>query len=194
MLLGEVTFGGLGTGLYSMVLVALLGVFMGGLMVGRTPEYLGKRVTTTEAKLIALYALLTPLVVLPLTGWAIATDAGRAGLAINGGPHGATEVFFAYASCMANNGQSMAGLSANSVFYNLSTAIAMAAGRFGLAALALALAGRFAAQGRRPTTIGSLPCDTATFGVLVLGTVVLVGALCFLPGLALGPVAELLQP
>jgi K+-transporting ATPase ATPase A chain len=194
MLLGEVVFGGLGTGLYSMVLVALLGVFMGGLMVGRTPEYLGKTITAAEAKLVALYTLLTPLVVLPLTGLACATAIGRAGLETNNGPHGFTEIVFTYASCMANNGQNMAGLNANSLFYNLSTTLAMAAGRFGLGALALALAGRFARQTRRPTTIGSLPCDTATFGILVLGTVVLVAALCFLPALALGPIAEYLQP
>jgi K+-transporting ATPase ATPase A chain len=194
MLLGEVTFGGLGTGLYSMVMVALVGVFLGGLMVGRTPEYLGKTITIAEAKLIALYTLLTPLVVLPLTGLAAATEAGRAGLTTNDGPHGFTEILFAYASCLANNGQTMASLSANTAFYNLTTAAAMAAGRFGLAGLALLLAGRFAAQGRKEPTIGTLPCDTVTFGVLVLGTVVLVGALCFLPALALGPVAEQLQP
>ncbi len=194
MLLGEVVFGGLGTGLYSMVMAALVGVFMGGLMVGRTPEYLGKTIGTAEAKLVALFALLTPLVVLPLTGLAAATEAGRAGLVTNDGPRGFTEILFAYASCMANNGQTMAGLNANSVFWNLTTLIAMAAGRFGLAALALMLAGRFAAQGRKEPTIGTLPCDTITFGVLVLGTVVLLGALCFLPALALGPIAEQLQP
>ena len=129
-----------------------------------------------------------------LTAWAVATGAGRAGLVTNGGSRGFTEILFAYASCMANNGQTMAGLNANSPFYNLTTAVAMAAGRFGLAALALALAGRFAAQARKPETIGSMPCDTPTFGVLVLGTVVLVGALCFLPALALGPIAEHLHP
>jgi K+-transporting ATPase ATPase A chain len=194
MLLGEVVFGGLGTGLYSMVMIALVGVFVGGLMVGRTPEYLGKTITAPEAKLIALHTLLTPLVVLALTGWAAISDWGRAGLVTNGGPRGFTEILFAYASCMANNGQTMAGLNANSAFYNLTTAVAMTAGRFGLSVLALALAGRLAAQGRKPTTIGSLPCDTVTFGVLVLGSVILVGALCFLPALALGPVAEHLQP
>jgi K+-transporting ATPase ATPase A chain len=194
MLLGEVTFGGLGTGLYSMVMVALVGIFMAGLMVGRTPEYLGKTILIAEAKLIALYVLLTPLVVLPLAGWACVSDAGRAGLGTNDGSHGFTEIVFAYASCMANNGQNMAGLDANNSFYNLTTAVAMAAGRFGLAALAVLLAGRLAIQTRKPTTIGSLPCDTATFGALVLGSVVLLGALCFLPALALGPVAEHLQP
>jgi potassium-transporting ATPase potassium-binding subunit len=194
MLLGEVTFGGLGTGLYSMVMVALVGIFMGGLMIGRTPEYLGKTIRAPEAKLIAWYSLLTPLVVSLLTAWAAATDAGRAGLVTNGGSRGFTEVLFAYASCMANNGQTMAGLNANSSFFNLTTAVAMVAGRFGLAALALALAGRFAAQARKAETIGSMPCDTLTFGVLVLGSVVLLGALCFLPALVLGPIAEQLHP
>jgi K+-transporting ATPase ATPase A chain len=193
MLLGEVIFGGLGTGLYSMVMVALVGVFMGGLMIGRTPEYLGKTIKATEAKLIAGYTVLTPLLVLPLTAWAVAVEAGRAGLLTNQGPRGFTEVLFAYASCMANNGQTMAGLNANSPFFNLTTMVAMAAGRFGLAALALALAGRFAAQTRKAETIGSMPCDTPTFAALVLGTVVLVGALCFLPALALGPIAEYLH-
>jgi K+-transporting ATPase ATPase A chain len=194
MLLGEVVFGGLGTGLYSMVIVALVGVFMGGLMVGRTPEYLGKTLTAGEAKLIALFALITPKIVLLLTSLALLTDGGRAGLEKNHGAHGCTEILFAYTSCMANNGQSMGGLKANTPFYNLTTMIAMAVGRFGLAGLALALAGRFAAQVRKPATIGTLPCDTVTFGVLVLGTVVLVGALCFLPALALGPIAEHFQP
>ncbi|MGA2149923.1 MAG: potassium-transporting ATPase subunit KdpA [Bryobacteraceae bacterium] len=192
MLLGEVVFGGLGTGLYSMLTIALIAVFLGGLMVGRTPEYLGKRITAGETRLAALYALLTPMVVLVLTAVAIATNAGRAGLVTNSGPRGFTEVIFAYASCMANNGQSMAGLNANNVFYNATTAIAMLIGRFGLAALALALAGRFAAQRHRPTTAATLPGDSAAFGALVLATILLAGALCFLPALALGPIAEAL--
>jgi K+-transporting ATPase ATPase A chain len=194
MLLGEVVFGGLGTGLYSIVMVALLGVFLGGLMVGRTPEYLGKSIHPAEARLVALYSLVTPLVVLALTAIAVTTEKGRAALTVNGGARGFTEILFAYASCMANNGQNMAGLDANNVFYNLTTAIAMLAGRFGLAALALALAGRVAAQGRKEITVGSLPSDTITFGVLVLGTLLLVGALCFLPALVLGPVADQLLP
>jgi K+-transporting ATPase ATPase A chain len=193
MLLGEVVFGGLGTGICSMVMIALVAVFLGGLMVGRTPEYLGKKITAGETRLAVLYALLTPAVVLVLTGVAIATNAGRAGLVTNGGTRGFTEVIFAYASAMANNGQNMAGLNANSVFYNATTAVAMLAGRFGLAALALALAGRFGAQRRWPITKGSLGSDSATFGVLVLGTILLVGALSFLPALALGPIAEALQ-
>jgi len=193
LLLGEVVFGGLGAGVYSMVIVALLGVFLGGLMVGRTPEYLGKKVTSAETQWIALYMLLTPIVTLLLSSVAVATRAGRAGLVTNTGPHGFSEILFAYASCMANNGQAMAGLNANTVFYNVTTVIAMLAGRFGLAALALALAGRFAAQPRLETTAGTFPNDTPTFGALVFGTIVLVGALCFFPALALGPVVESLR-
>jgi potassium-transporting ATPase potassium-binding subunit len=193
MLLGEVVFGGLGTGVYSIVMVALLGVFLGGLMVGRTPEYLGKRIGVREARWIALYTLLTPLAVLPLTGVGVATHAGLAGLVTNGGPRGFTEMLYAYASCMANNGQTMAGLNANTGFYNVTTVIAMLVGRYGMAALALALAGRFAARRRWPTTTGTLPNDTLVFGVLVFGTILLVGALSFLPALALGPIAELLR-
>ncbi|HVO99170.1 MAG TPA: potassium-transporting ATPase subunit KdpA [Bryobacteraceae bacterium] len=193
MLLGEVIFGGLGTGLSGMIMIALVAVFLGGLMIGRTPEYLGKKMAAAETRLAVLYALLTPKAVLVLTGLALATAAGRAGLVTNGGPRGFTEVLFAYASSMANNGQNMAGLNANSVFYNLTTAVAMLMGRFGLAALAMALAGRFAAQRRWPTTAGTLPSDSVMFGILVLGTILLVGALSFLPALALGPVAEALQ-
>jgi potassium-transporting ATPase potassium-binding subunit len=163
-------------------------------MVGRTPEYLGKTIMAPEARLVALHVMLTPVVVLPLTAWACLGEPGRAGLVTNGGSHGFTETLFAYASCVANNGQNMAGLDANNVFYNLTTIVAMAVGRFGLSALALLLAGRLADQGRKAATIGSLPCDTLTFGALVLGSILLQGALCFLPALALGPVAEYLQP
>jgi K+-transporting ATPase ATPase A chain len=190
MLLGEVVFGGLGAGVYSIVMTALLGVFLGGLMVGHTPEYLGKKITSAETRWIALYALLTPILVLALTAIAVVADAGLAGLGTNSGPRGFTEILFAYASCLANNGQTMAGLNANSVFYNLSTMVAMLAGRYGLAALALALAGRFAAQHRVPTTSGSLPSDTPAFGVLVFGTILVLAGLCFLPALALGPIVE----
>jgi K+-transporting ATPase ATPase A chain len=167
-------------------------VFLGGLMIGRTPEYLGKRIGSVETRWIAWYALLTPMVVLALTGFAVVTNGGRAGLVTNPGPRGFTEIIFAYTSCMANNGQTMAGLNANSVFYNLTTVLAMPAGRYGLTALALALAGRFASQ-RLPIMAGTLPSDTPTFGTLVFGTILLVGALCFFPALALGPIVEFFQ-
>ena len=162
-------------------------------MIGRTPEYLGKRMGAGETRWVVLYALVTPLVVLVLTAMAVATSAGRAGLATNTGARGFTEILFAYASCMANNGLTMAGLNANSLFYNVTTAIAMVAGRYGPAALALTLAGRFASQRSLPTTSGTLPCDTPTFGALVFGTILVVGALCFIPAMALGPIAEAFQ-
>jgi potassium-transporting ATPase potassium-binding subunit len=193
LLWGEVVFGGLGAGVYSMVTAALVGVFLGGLMVGRTPEYLGKKIGAQETRWIALYALMTPMVVLVLTGIAVATNAGRVGLVTNSGARGFTEILFAYASSMANNGMNLAGLNANTPFYNVTTIVAMLAGRYGLAALALALAGRFAAQRRLPTTAGSLPSDTPMFGALVLATILLVGALCFFPALALGPIGELFR-
>jgi K+-transporting ATPase ATPase A chain len=192
MLLGEIVFGGLGTGIYGIVMIALVAVFLGGLMIGRTPAYLGKRLTASETKLVALYMLLTPLVVMGLAAVTVINRDGLAGIGTNPGAHGLTEVIYAYASSMGNNGQTMASLGANSPFYNLTTALAMLVGRFGLAGLALTLAGRFAAQGRLATTSGTLPSDTVSFGVLVLATVVIVGALNFFPALALGPVLETL--
>jgi len=190
MLLGEVIFGGLGTGLYSIILVALIGLFVGGLMVGRTPEYLGKSIGPTEMKLISLYALLGPAAVLILTALAAVTDWGKAGLTTNGGPHGLSEIVFAYTSSFANNGQNFAGLNANTPFYNITTALVMMVGRFGLAIPALALAGRLALQPRRQAGLGTLPTDSLLFACLVIGTIVIVGGLSYLPVLALGPVVE----
>ena len=194
MLLGEIVFGGLGTGLYSMVLVALIALFVAGLMVGRTPEYLGKQLTVPEMKLIALYAIIGPLFVLGLTAVAVVTEAGRAGLTTNAGAHGLSEILVAYTSSMANNGQNFAGLNANSAFYNISTALAMVAGRFGLAIPALALAGLFAQQGRKPIREGVILTDTPLFAVLVIGAALIVGALSYFPALALGPLVEHLRP
>ena len=190
LLLGEIVYGGLGTGLYSMVFVALVALFIGGLMVGRSPEHLGRRIGPPEMKIIAVYILLGPATVLILTAIALATEAGRSGLTTNGGPHGFTEILFAYASALANNGQNMAGLSANSVFYNVTTGMAMLVGRWGLAILALALAGRFAAMTRRPPSPGTIPSDGVQFGFLLAAVALLVGALNFLPALALGPLLE----
>jgi K+-transporting ATPase ATPase A chain len=194
MLLGEVVYGGLGSGLYSMVMIALVAVFMGGLMIGRTPEYLGKQLTAHEMKLIALYMIVGAMTLSPLTAFAVATDLGRAGLTTNQGPHGFSEVFYAYASSLANNGQNFAGLSANTVFYNLTTAIAMLIGRYGFATLALALAGAFAAQGRRAVSLGTLATDSLPFAVLLLATILVVTGLSYFPHLALGPIAEQLGP
>jgi len=190
LLLGELVFGGLGTGLISMVMAAAIAVFLAGLMVGRTPEYLGKKIGPCENKMIMLYALAAPLLILPLTAIAISTRAGLSGLTTNTGPHGFTEILFAYASCFANNGQTFAGLSSNTVFYNLTTAMAMMAGRFGLAIPALAFAGLFARQKITPTSSGTLPTDSLSFGILLTASLITVTALSYLPALALGPVLE----
>jgi K+-transporting ATPase ATPase A chain len=159
-------------------------------MIGRTPEYLGKQVTVTEMKLIALYTIIAPLTILPLAAVALVTDAGLAGLTTNKGPHGLSEILVAYTTSMANNGQNFAGLSANTPFYNVTTALAMLAGRFGLAIPALALAGRFARQPSKPVTGGTLPTDTPLFAGLTIATILIVGALSYLPVLALGPLIE----
>jgi potassium-transporting ATPase potassium-binding subunit len=190
LLLGEVVFGGLGTGLVSMVMAAAIAVFLAGLMVGRTPEYLGKKIGPCENKMVMLYALAAPLLVLPLTAIAVSSRAGLSGLTTNTGPHGFTEILFAYASCFANNGQSFAGLGANTMFYNLTTAMAMMVGRFGLAIPALAFAGLFARQKITPSSSGTLPTDSLSFGVLLTASVITVTALSYLPALALGPVLE----
>jgi len=189
-LVGEVVFGGLGTGLYSMVMAALIAVFLAGLMIGRTPEYLGKKIGPAENKLIVVYAIVAPLAILPLTAVALVTRAGLAGMTTNSGPHGLTELLFAYTSSFANNGQAFAGLSANSAFYNLTTAAAMVAGRFGLAVPALALAGLVARQGKAPVTIGILRTDSLAFGLLLVGSLLIMTALSYLPALALGPILE----
>ena len=190
MLLGELIFGGLGTGLYSMVMAAAIAVFLAGLMVGRTPEYLGKKIGPAENKMIMLYALAAPLVVLPLTAIAVSTRVGLSGLTVNGGPHGFTGILFAYTSCFANNGQSFAGLSANTPFYNLTTALAMMVGRFGLAIPALALADLFGRQRSAPSSSGTLPTHSLSFGVLLTTCLITMVALSYLPALALGPVLE----
>ena len=190
MLLGELVFGGLGTGLYSMVMAAAIAVFLAGLMVGRTPEYLGKKIGPAENKMIMLYALAAPLVLLPLTALAVSTRVGLSALTTNGGPHGFTEILFAYTSCFANNGQSFAGLSANTPFYNLTTAFAMMVGRFGLAIPALALADLFGRQRSSPSSSGTLPTHSFSFGILLTTCLITMVALSYLPALALGPVLE----
>jgi potassium-transporting ATPase potassium-binding subunit len=190
LLLGEVIFGGLGTGLFGMVMTAAIPVFLAGLMIGRTPEYLGKKIGPAENKMIMLYALTGPLTILILSAVAVATRSGMAGLTTNSGPHGLTEILFGYASCFGNNGQAFGGLNANTMFYNLSTAIAMMAGRFGLAIPALAFAGLLARQKIVPRSIGTLPTDSISFGALLTGYLMIGTALSYMPALVLGPVLE----
>jgi potassium-transporting ATPase potassium-binding subunit len=190
LLSGEVIFGGLGTGLLGMIMTAAIAVFLAGLMIGRTPEYLGKQIGPRENKMIVLYALAGPVTILTLTAIAISTNAGLAGLATNGGPHGLTEIFFAFASCFGNNGQTFASLNANTAFYNILTAIAMMAGRLGLAIPALIFAGLFAQQPARPRSRGTLPTDSLSFGILLTAFLIIFTALSYLPVLTLGPVLE----
>ncbi len=192
MMLGEVSPGGVGTGLYNLLLYVVLAVFIAGLMVGRTPELLGKTVGRREITYVALTVVVTPALVLIGTGLAVVLPAARAAL-LNSGPHGLTEMIYAFTSAANNNGSAFAGLSADQPFLNLTLAFCMLVGRLVPIVLVLALAGSFATQRRRPVTAGTMPTDTPLFTVLLAGTVVVVGALTFVPALALGPIAEALS-
>ncbi|MDA5544134.1 potassium-transporting ATPase subunit KdpA [Yersinia rochesterensis] len=192
MQIGEVVFGGVGSGLYGMLLFVLLTVFIAGLMIGRTPEYLGKKIDVFDMKMTALAILVTPTLVLLGTALALCTDAGRAGI-LNPGAHGFSEVLYALSSAANNNGSAFAGLSVNTPFYNLLLAAAMFLGRFGVILPVLAIANSLVAKKRQPAGNGTLPTAGPLFIGLLVGTVLLVGALTFIPALALGPVAEHLQ-
>ncbi|HRH87896.1 MAG TPA: potassium-transporting ATPase subunit KdpA [Rubrivivax sp.] len=189
MQLGEVIFGGVGAGLYGMLVFAIMAVFIAGLMIGRTPEYLGKKIEAHEMKMVAIAILATPLLVLLGTAVAVLAEAGRAGIA-NPGPHGFSEVLYALTSAANNNGSAFAGLSANTPFYNSLLALAMWFGRFAVIVPVLAIAGSLAAKKRIAVTEGTLPTHGALFVVLLIGTVLLVGLLNYVPALALGPVVE----
>ncbi|MFB9375775.1 potassium-transporting ATPase subunit KdpA [Kineococcus gynurae] len=189
MLLGEVSPGGVGSGLYGMLVLAILTVFLAGLMVGRTPEFLGKKIGRREMTLVSLYLLVTPFVVLVGTALALSSDATRAAL-LNSGPHGLTEMLYAFASAGNNNGSAFAGLGANTPFFNLALGLAMAVGRFVPLVLVLALAGAFAGSSPTAPTPGTLSTRSVTFSGLHLVVVVVTTALTFLPALSLGPVAE----
>lgn len=189
MQLGEVVFGGVGTGLYGMLVFAILAVFISGLMIGRTPEYLGKKIEAYEMKMSAIAILVTPLLVLLGTAIAVTTEAGRAGIA-NPGAHGFSEILYALTSAANNNGSAFAGLSANTPFYNVLLGIAMWFGRFGVIVPVLAMAGSLAAKKRIPAGAGTMPTHGPLFVTLLIGTVLLVGLLNYVPALALGPVVE----
>jgi K+-transporting ATPase ATPase A chain len=189
MMLGEVVFGGVGTGLYGMLVFAVMAVFIAGLMIGRTPEYLGKKIEAYEMKMVSIAILVTPLLVLAGTAVAVMVPAGVAGIA-NPGPHGFSEILYAFTSAANNNGSAFAGLSANTPFYNGMLGIAMWFGRFGVIVPVLALAGGLAAKKRIAASAGTMPTHGPLFVVLLIGTVVLVGALNYVPALALGPVVE----
>ncbi len=192
MQLGEVVFGGVGSGLYGMLIFAITAVFIAGLMIGRTPEYLGKKIESFEMKMVSIVVLVTPLLVLAGTAIAVTVASGQAGVA-NPGAHGFSEILYAFSSAANNNGSAFAGLSANTPFYNVMTAIAMWFGRFGVIVPVLALAGSLAAKKRLSATAGSMPTHGPLFVLLLIGTVLMVGLLNYVPALALGPVIEHLQ-
>jgi K+-transporting ATPase ATPase A chain len=192
MQLGEVVFGGVGSGLYGMLVFAILAVFIAGLMIGRTPEYLGKKIGAYEMKMSSIVILVTPLLVLGGTAVAVMTEAGRAGVA-NPGAHGFSEILYAFSSAANNNGSAFAGLSANTPFYNTMLAIAMWFGRFAVIVPVLAIAGALAAKPKLDANPGTMPTHGPIFVGLLVGTVLLVGVLNYVPSLALGPVVEHLQ-
>ncbi len=190
--LGEVIFGGVGSGLYGMLAFVIIAVFVAGLMVGRTPEYLGKKIESFEMKMASLIVLIPVFLVLAGTGIAIALPSGKAGI-FNPGPHGFSEVLYAFSSAGNNNGSAFAGLGANNLFYNLALGGAMLIGRFGLAVPVLAIAGALARKKKSPASAGTLPTHTPLFIAWLIGVVIIVGALSFFPALALGPVIEQLM-
>lgn len=192
MMLGEVVFGGVGSGLYGMLIFAILAVFLSGLMIGRTPEYLGKKIGVFEMKMVSIAILIVPLLVLGGTAIAVVTEAGKVSMA-NPGAHGLSEVLYAFTSAGNNNGSAFAGLSANTPFYNTLLAIAMWFGRFGVIIPVLAIADKLAAQPKLAVTGGTLPTHGPLFVILLISTVLIFGALNYVPALALGPIIEHLQ-
>jgi K+-transporting ATPase ATPase A chain len=187
--LGEVVFGGVGSGLYGMLLFVLIAVFIAGLMVGRTPEYLGKKIGAFEVKMASVAILVPAATVLIGTALAVATPAGRVGM-LNPGPHGFSEALYAFSSAANNNGSAFGGLAADSWFYDLLLAGAMFMGRFWVAIPVLAIAGSLARKTPVPPGAGTLPTHGPLFVSLLAGTILLLGALTFLPALALGPIVE----
>ena len=190
--LGEVIFGGVGSGLYGMLVFVLIAVFVAGLMIGRTPEYLGKKIEAFEIKMAAIIILIPAFFILGGTAIAIMVEAGKTAVA-NPGAHGFSEILYAFSSAAGNNGSAFAGLSANAPFYNIALGIVMLFGRYGIIIPVLAIAGSLAAKKTVPTTLGTLPTHTPLFVMLLIGIVLLVGALTFVPALALGPVVEHLE-
>jgi potassium-transporting ATPase potassium-binding subunit len=189
MHLGEVIYGGVGTGLAGMLVVVILAAFVAGLMVGRTPEYLGKKIEAFEMKMATVIVLIMPAVVLVLTALGVATAAGRAGIS-NPGPHGFSEILYAFTSMANNNGSAFAGINANTPFYNLIGGVEMLFTRFWIMIPTLAIAGSMAAKKKAPASAGTLPTHTVQFIVWLVAVIVIIGALSFLPALALGPIVE----
>jgi K+-transporting ATPase ATPase A chain len=192
MMLGEVTPGGTGSGLYTILLFAVVAVFIGGLMIGRTPEYLGKKIQAREVKLAGFGILVMPIIVLVITGVAVSIHAGRAG-PLNAGPHGFTEILYALTSQGNNNGSAFGGLTGNTAFYNVVGGVDMLLGRFGVMIPALALGGALAAKNIVPASLGTFRTDNTMFVGLTIGVIVIVGGLTFFPAISLGPIVEQLS-
>jgi potassium-transporting ATPase potassium-binding subunit len=192
MMLGEVTPGGTGSGIYTILIYAIIAVFIGGLMIGRTPEYLGKKIQATEVKLAGLGALVMPLIVLILTAVAVSIHAGRAG-PLNSGPHGFSEILYGLTSQGNNNGSAFGGLTGNTTFYNVIGAIDMLIGRYGIMIPALALGGVLAAKNVVPESLGTFRTDNTMFVGLTIGVIIIIGGLTFFPAIALGPIVEQLS-
>jgi K+-transporting ATPase ATPase A chain len=189
IMLGEIIFGGLGSGLYGMILFVIMTVFLAGLMVGRTPEYLGKKIEAREIQMVILAILLPSAAILIGAGAAAVLPAGLSSLSSKG-PHGLSEILYAYVSAGGNNGSAFAGLNANTVFYNLTLAVVMLLGRFGVIFPVLAIAGNLAAKKYSPPSFGTFTTDNALFVLLLIGVIIIVGGLTFLPALTLGPIVE----
>src|SRR5207342_1211305 len=189
MQLGEIIFGGVGAGLYGMLVFVVLAVFIAGLMVGRTPEYLGKKIEAYDVKMAMLSLLILAISILGFSAWAAVSEWGKAGLN-NSGPHGLSEMLYAYSSATGNNGSAFAGLTANTPWYNTTLGLAMLLGRFWMIIPIMALAGSLVQKKAAPESAGTFPVHGGTFVVLLLGTILLVGALNFLPALTLGPIVE----
>jgi K+-transporting ATPase ATPase A chain len=192
MQLGEVVFGGVGSGLYGMLMFVIVAVFVAGLMVGRAPEYLGKKIEPFEMKMAMVCVLVPCALALVGTAVAVAIPEGRAGVS-NPGPHGFSQILYAFSSAGNNNGSAFAGLSANTPFYNIALGLVMWFSRFWIIVPVLAIAGSLAAKRASPTTSGTLPTHTPVFVLMLVAVVVIVGALTFVPALALGPVVEHLE-
>jgi K+-transporting ATPase ATPase A chain len=189
ILLGEVIFGGVGAGLYGMVVFIILTVFIAGLMVGRTPEYLGKKIGAFEVQMAIIANLVTSFAILVFTAWAAVSSYGLSSLN-NAGPHGFSEILYAYASAAGNNGSAFAGLNANTIFYNVTLGIVMLIGRFGVIIPVLAIAGSLARKNITPPSSGTFKTDNWLFIVLLIGVILIVGGLTYFPALSLGPVVE----
>jgi K+-transporting ATPase ATPase A chain len=187
--LGELVFGGVGAGLYAMLIYAILSVFIAGLMVGRTPEYLGKKIESRQVKLSMLYVLIFPLIILYYTGWSLIAPYGVSSLN-NAGPHGLSESLYAYSSAAGNNGSAFAGLNANTLWFNVSLGLTMLAGRFLMIVPAMAVAGSLVGKKSVPESLGTFPTNGWLFMVLLVGVIIIVGALTFFPALSLGPIVE----